>query len=641
VRCGVFLCECGGNIGDVLDLAALARAARQLDGVAEVKVEQFLCGTEGRRSLAASVDERGLDHLVIGACSPRFQGPTFRRAARALGLGENAVAFANLREGCAFVHRDDAEAAQRKAAGILRAAVARARRQRELPRRRTFLQRSALVVGGGIAGMTAAEELAAAGLEVHLVEREASLGGFMARLSKTFPTEDCAMCSLAPRLTDTSLADRIHVHTLTEVNSVDGPPGEFGVELLHRPRHVAETCLGCGRCAAVCPVHYPDPFEHGLAERRAIWRPFDNAVPAAFHIDDERCSRCGACVRACPAGAVDLEQTETREELTVGTIVVATGHREFDARRKTALGYGRFANVLTQAQLARLLSASGPTGGEVTRPSDGRGPRKVLMLQCVGSRDCSANGNAHCSAVCCLFATLHASLLVQHDPSVEVTIGYTDLRAPGKAHEEYYRLVQSRGVRFVRGRVGELTEEPDGCLRARFEDSVAGRKYDETFDLVVLSAGLEASAGTRDIARVAGLQTDTAGFIRESHPKLRPIDTQRAGIFVCGTAQGPKSIPDSIAQAKAASARAVAMLSAGYVLTSAEVASADPELCVGCGICATVCPSGAVTIAAGDGLATVDPTSCRGCGICCADCPGGAMQLGRFSDAELLAEVAP
>ncbi len=941
MRAGVFLCQCGGNISGVLDLEDLAAHARGFDGVTTVAVNQFMCGTEGHQLISEAVEERGLDHLVIASCSPRFQGPTFERIARDLRLGENAVAFANLREGCSFIHRDDPVGAQAKAHKILEGAIARARHQSDLPRHRTFLHRSALVVGGGIAGMTAAEELAGAGIEVHLVERQPSLGGYMARLSKTFPTEDCAMCSLAPRLTSTALESRVHVHTLTDVDAVSGPPGEFTVTLRHKPRYVSEACVGCGECLDVCPVTYPNDFDFGVSPRKAIDRQFANAVPSTFAIEkkgwspcksacavhtsaqgyvalvasgrledayrvasepnpfpsvcgrvcthlcetacargkvdepvaiaalkryvaddvgptlpvqpaplihdepvaivgagpagitcardlahlgykvtvfeaqpvpggmlrtgipnyrlphdviqreidqvlalgvelklnqragsdftvdglfeqgykavylatglqksaeaplpgddlqgvvpavellrelnlggapavgdkvvvigggdvaldaarsairlqqqsgrvpdvtlvyrrsrvempanaaevadareeglrveflvqpleivgqagtvsgiklercelgepdesgrrqpvavagsgfelqadtvifavgqamvddfaqgctgleledgqicverdtmmttregvfaggdaaamsfytaieavaagrrgaaaihnyvrgerllpvweDERatarpsdveieaiaigqrvpvtmvdglerradwrevsaaytadeaiaeaerclscavCSECDSCARACPSGAIDWDQEETLEEVTVGAVIIATGHKEFDARRKLSLGFGRFDNVMTQSQLARLLAAAGPTAGELTRPSDGGVPRSILMLQCVGSRDCQSTGNEHCSAVCCLFATLHASLIKQHYPEAEVTIGYTDMRTPGKAHEEYYRLVQARGVRYVRGRVSELIEEPDKSLQ--------------------------------------------------------------------------------------------------------------------------------------------------------------------------------
>ena len=352
------------------------------------------------------------------------------------------------------------------------------------------------------------------------------------------------------------------------------------------------------------------------------------------------CSDCGSCVSACSSGAIDFDQTTTSEEVAVGAVIIATGHREFAAARKLPLGYERFSNVLTQSQVARLLSASGPTDGELYRPSDGAVPKRIFMLQCVGSRDCTSSGNEHCSAVCCLFATLHSSLIKQHYPDADVTIGYTDIRAPGKAHEEYYRLVQSRGVRYLRGRVGEIIEEPDKSLRVRFEDTVTGRKSEELFDLVVLSAGLEGSQGTVDIAHVAGLQTASAGFIKEYHPKLAPVDTQRSGMFVAGTAQGPKNIPDSIAQAKAAAARVISMLSTGFVLTPAQVATSDPEVCIGCGVCETVCPQAAVTLTAAiGGHSVVDANICRGCGICSADCPSGAMQLGGFSDDEILAEV--
>ena len=301
-------------------------------------------------------------------------------------------------------------------------------------------------------------------------------------------------------------------------------------------------------------------------------------------------------MRACPSGAIDWDQRDVIEEVAVGAVIVATGHKEFDARRKLMLGYGRYDNVLTQSQLSRLLAAAGPTAGELERPSDKGAPKNILMLQCVGSRDCQSNGNEHCSAICCLFATLHASLIKQHYPDADVTICYTDLRAPGKSHEEYYRLVQARGVRYVRGRVSEIIEEPDKSLRVRFEDTVTTKKNEELFDLVVLSAGLEASDGTADIARVAGLQTAAAGFIKEYHPKLAPVDTQRTGMFLAGTAQGPKSIPDSIAQAKAAAARAISMLSTGFVLTPAQVAASDPDVCIACGVCETVCPQGAVAL---------------------------------------------
>ena len=378
----------------------------------------------------------------------------------------------------------------------------------------------------------------------------------------------------------------------------------------------------------------------GWEEVRLGFSEEDVRAEAERCLDCAVCSDCKSCVTACPADAIDFDQKPWDEEITVGAVILATGHQEFDATRKLPLGYGRFKNVLTQSQLARLLSASGPTAGELKRPSDGETPKRIFMLQCVGSRDCTSSGNEHCSAICCLFATLHSSLIKQHYPDAEITIGYTDMRTPGKAHEEYYRLVQERGVRYVRGRVGEILEELDGSLTVRMENTMTGTKSEEQYDLVVLSAGLEGSKGTQDIARVAGVQTAAAGFIREFHPKLAPVDTQRTGMFLCGTAQGPKTIPESIAQAKAAAARAISMLSTGFAMTPAQVASSDVDVCVACGVCETACPQTAITITVGaDAHSFVDPNICRGCGICAAECPTGAMQLGGFSDAEVLAEA--
>ncbi len=1100
MRSGVFLCECGGSISEVLDLEALSRLADAEPGVASVLVESSLCKEEGRRLIEYAVEERGLDRLVIGACSRRVQGSNFERLARELRLADGSVQFANLREGCSVPHRDDPERAQSQAELMLAGAIALAGNRAPEPAEEMTLRRSVMVVGAGIAGLSAAEELSESGIEVHLVEKQQSIGGYMSRLSKTFPTEDCAMCSLLPRL-DAALAPGVQLHALTEVTEISGEAGDFRVKLKTKPRFVTDACVGCDKCTPACPVTMDNEFNFAVSQRKAIWKPFANAVPSTFAIDqrgwapckaacpvhtsvqgyvalaaegrfdeayrlaaepnpfpsvcgricthecetactrsrldepvaiaslkrfvadrvaasepvekpalkftekvavvgagpagltaarelaqlgykatvfealpvaggmlragipeyrlprdvlgaeverivahgvelklnqrcgedftvgglmkdgysavflatglqksaavevpgkdingvvpavellrelnlgrsvrvgervvvigggdvamdaarsavrlqaarrqepqvtlayrrtreempaadseieeafeeglrveylvvpeeivgtsgkvasiklqrcelgepdatgrrrpvpipgeiveievdtvifavgqdlvgdflagcegvevergqivaeretlmtsragvfaggdaaaagsftaieaiaagrraarsihnflrgeqllevwdaerpqleltDEElrnrervprlkmpalepknriasweevqlgfseedavagakrclncggCSECKSCVSACPANAIDFSQQEFEQEISVGAVIVATGHKEFDAARKKPLGYGRFANVITQSQLARLVSAEGPTQGKLVRPSDGTTPKKILMLQCVGSRDCTSSGNEHCSTICCLFATLHASLIKQHDPEAEVTVAFTDLRAPGKAHEEYYRLVQERGVRYLRGRTGELMEEPDGSLRARIEDTVRRSKSEELYDLVVLSAGLEGSAGTSEIARVFGLAQNAAGFIAESQLKLRPIETARPGIFVAGTAQGPKSIPDTIAQAKAAAASAFNLLNGAVTTPAVEVAHCDEELCIGCGLCEVVCNHGAVDVF--QGHAVVKPIDCQGCGDCAAECPSGAMTL--------------
>jgi len=420
-------------------------------------------------------------------------------------------------------------------------------------------QPAILVIGGGIAGIQAALDVASQGFTVYLVERKPSIGGHMAMLDKTFPTLDCSQCILTPKMVDVARHPNVRLLTYSEVKDVKREGNGFLVKVLKKPRYVKEdVCTGCGICAMHCPVEVPSEFNMGLGIRKAIYVPFPQAVPLKYTIDRDHCIRCRLCQNVCAAGAIDFDQQPEELELKVGAIIVATGFETFDARKIGEYGYGRYPNVVTGLELERIVSAAGPMGGHIIRPSDGKIPRRVAFIQCVGSRD-KRFGNPYCSRVCCMYAIKNAILLKEHLHEVDVTIFYMDIRTYGKGFEEFYRRAKEEfGIKFVRGRVSEIEEDPETKnLRVIVENTETGEILQEEFDMVVLSVGLVPPKGVKELSKILGVPVDEYGFFVEKDIMTSPMETKAEGIFLAGTALGPKDIPDSVAEASAAAMRAV------------------------------------------------------------------------------------
>jgi heterodisulfide reductase subunit A len=633
---GVFICHCGDNIAGSVDIGRL-KLAMAAEGAACVEDFPYLCSVAGQSLIRDRIGSLGLDRVVVAACSPNVHEHTFRACVAEAGLNQYLVDIANIREQCSWVP-SDADPTER-AIDIVRSSLYAVRHARPLEKIPVKVRKSVLVIGGGIAGITASLSLAGQGIKVYLVEKDASIGGNMVRIGKVFSpdklTEECALCSLAPLMGDVARNRNIRLMTLSRVTGIKGHAGDFRVAVETGPVYIDPgKCVSCGKCAEACGTEVPDEWNAGLSNRKAAYRPFAQAVPGTYSIDARACKKCGKCVKACTSNAIDLSRKAKKQTLRVGAIIVATGHREMDPSGKHELGYRKYPDVLTQTELARLLAVNGPTKGKLEVPSTGAVPRRVVMVQCVGSRDEKPGSIPYCSKICCMTALKHASYITDHCPGAEVVICYTDIRAPG-TYENYYREVQKKGVRFIRGRVGEIVECGEGLL-VRVEDTLGGGPLEIETDLAVLSCALEPSSGTLETARALGISLTPEMFVREKHAKLEPAATTSRGIFVCGTAQGAKDITDSIIQARAAASRAAELVSSRAMLVEPRFAVVDPGKCTGCGKCVQLCPYGAAYV---NGKVTIDPLACIGLGGCIARCPEGAISLLGSSDEELFARI--
>jgi heterodisulfide reductase subunit A len=528
------------------------------------------------------------------------------------------------------------EKAMQIAKDLMRSAVAKASKMEPLEVVEVPVKRSCLIIGGGISGISAALDLADAGFEVHLVERNTTIGGRMIQLDKTFPTMDCSACILTPKMTGVGRHANIKVHAYSEVKSVDGYVGNFKVKIENKPRYVDEVkCNGCGKCDEVCPVYVPNEFELGLKPRKAIYIAFPQAVPNKYTIDMDKCVKCKLCVKACEPEAINFDQKPVEEEVEVGTIITATGYDPYDPTGD--YGFGSYENVVTGLQLERMLSAFGPTGGEVVRPSDMKVPKRVVFIQCVGSRDFKKN--SYCSRVCCMYATKQARQLKEHHPETDAYVLYTDIRAFGKGYEEFYERAQREyGVSYIRGRAAEVLEDPaTKNLIVRSESTELARPVELEADLVVLSVGLVPRKGAEEVQHLLKISRSADGFYLEAHPKLRPVDTLTDGVFVAGVAQGPKDIPDAVAQAKGAASGAASLMSRGKVEVEPFYAVVDADKCSGCLSCIAMCPYGAISIE--DGKAKINSVLCKGCGCCVATCPSGSITQNQFKDSQIFAQI--
>src|SRR5271157_650170 len=630
---GVFICHCGNNIAGAVDIEKL-KANACAEGAECVEDHPYLCSAEGQSLIKDRVNALGLERVVVAACSPNVHERTFRECIGEAGLNPYFLDIANIREQCTWVPSEDPTG---RAADIIRSSINAVRHARPLDNITVKAEKRVLVVGGGIAGITAALALAKQGIRVHLIEKSPTIGGNMVKIGKVFSpdklTEDCSMCSLAPIMSEVAKNKNIEIKTRSKIAGLKGHAGDFSVTVEHEPGFVdTKKCTSCGQCASVCPSLTDDEWNAGLCARKAIYKPFPQAIPAAYTIDEKACKKCGNCVKACGAGAIDLEATPFKETLHVGSIVIATGHKELDPSDKYELGYGKYEEVITQTELARLLAVNGPTSGKLEIPSTGKAPQRVVMIQCVGSRDEKPGSIPYCSKICCMVALKHANYIKDHFPGTEVYICYTDIRATG-SYENYYREVQKKGVTFIRGRVGEVLKNEAIVLRV--EDTLGGGPVELEADMVVLSCALEPSAGTIEAARALSIGLTPELFIKEKHPKLDPASTTARGIFVCGTAAGAKDITESILQARAAASKVAELVSAPIEIEP-KFAVIDYDKCTSCGACIKLCPYGA---AYSNGRISIDPLSCIGLGGCILRCPEHAISLPGSSDSELYARI--
>ena len=642
-RIGVFLCHCGSNISGVVDMEQLSEVVRNLPNVKFVSDYKYVCSKPGQQIIKDNIKKHNLNGIVIASCSPRMHEPTFRQALRETGLNPFLLEIANIREHVSWIHADDPAAATEKAIDLVRMAVARARLLEPLVEPEVSIKKSTLVVGGGIAGISAALDLANAGFKVYLVEREPSIGGKMSRWDKTFPTLDCSSCILTPRMAEVGNHENITLLTMSEVKEVDGFVGNFKVKIKQKPRYVdIEKCTTCGDCCDICPVDIPAEFEAYLSYRKAIYIPFAQAVPSSYLLDMENCLgvdavRCGKCKVVCEAEAINYDDHEKIIEIEVGTIIVSTGFDLFDATIKQEYGYGVYANVVNLGEIERMLNSAGPTQGHVVRPSDLKEPNKIVYIQCVGSRD--ELTNKYCSRICCMTAIKQARMIVDKT-NAKVYIFYIDLRTFGKGYEEFYESTAEAGVTFIRGRVGEIIQDDESnTLTVRGEDTLLGKPLQlSDIDLVVLSTGVVAPETTKKIAHTLNLSLSSDGFLLEAHPKLRPVDSFNDGIFVAGMAQGPKDIPDTVAQAKAAASGAMALMGKGKISVEPYYSVVDEDRCAGCQVCISVCPYNAVTLNERN-HAEVNPALCKGCGTCTSTCASGAISSQHYTDGQIAAMI--
>ncbi len=642
-RVGVFVCWCGRNIAETVDIEALCRQLGRDAPVAWVEDYKYMCSEPGQQLMKKAIAEQHLDAVVVAACSPNMHEVTFRLAAEAAGLNPYRLEIANIREQCSWVHRDRDQATA-KALDIVRSMVEKVARDEELQPLRVPVTKRALVIGAGISGMQAALEIADAGHEVLLVERQTYIGGHMAQLSETFPTLDCASCILTPRTAEVARHPRIKLMVASEVIEVGGYVGNFVVRIRQNPTYVDwSTCTGCMECVEKCPRQVPSRFERGLGTRKAISVAFPQAVPYRPSIDAEAClyftkGRCGICQKTCPVGAVDYEQKPVIHEEKVGAIVVATGYELFPKARIGEYGYGKYPDVIDGLEFERLNSASGPTSGRIQRPSDGKVPKEVVFIQCVGSRD-QEKGVPYCSKICCMYTAKHAMLYKHKVPDGQAYVFYMDVRAGGKGYEEFIqRAVEEDGVLYLRGRVSRIF--PEGSkLMVWGVDTISGEKVEIAADLVVLAMAMVPSPTARDLARVLKVSIDEHGFFSEAHPKLRPVESLSRGIYLTGCAQAPKDIPEAVAQAGSAASKVLALFSSDELLHPPTVVRVDPEICSGCGLCVKSCPYEARQIDPVSKVARVREVLCQGCGACAAACPNGATQHINFTKEQLMSMI--
>ncbi len=655
-RIGVFVCWCGSNIAATVDVEAVAEALKSEPGVVFSTNYQYMCSEAGQTMIEQAIKEHELTGVVICSCSPRMHEATFRKTAERAGLNPYLVEIANIREQCSWIHKDKVSGTE-KAIILGKAAIAKVHLNAPLTAGTSPVTKRALVIGGGIAGIQTALDIAEAGFEVDIVEKKPTIGGKMAQIDKTFPTLDCAACILTPKMVEVAQNDKIKIYSYSEVEDVKGFVGNFTVKIRKKARYVKEDiCTGCGLCTEKCPQKkVPNEFNLNMDNHRAVYIPFAQAVPKVATIDANYCTKlktgkCGICAKVCTANAIDYEQKDEIVEQNYGAIVAATGFNPISVDNYDEYAYSKSPDVVTSLEYERLMNAAGPTSGTLLRPSDGTHPHTIVFIQCVGSRSDDGCGKPYCSKVCCMYTAKHAMLTREKYPDTDVYVFYIDVRTPGKNFDEFYRrAVEQYGVHYIKGMVGKVAPH-DGKLDVQASDLISNEQIHIDADMVVLAAAIEPDKSARGLATKLTASMDTNDFFTEAHPKLRPVESPTAGVFLSGMCQGPKDIPETVAQASAAASKVIGLLVKDQLLCNPCVAHSNEMLCNGCSSCENVCPYGAITYIDKEfplpgrkievrRVASVNPAVCQGCGACTVACPSGAMDLNGFSNRQIMAEV--
>ena len=662
-KIGVYICHCGENIAGAVDVESVREYAAKLPGVSVARDYLFMCSDPGQELIKEDIANGLVDRVVVAACTPRTHEPIFRKTNEDSGLNKYLFEMANIRDQDSWAHWHEKEGATEKAKRLIASAVAKAALLEPLQDRFVEVTKAVLVIGGGISGMFAALDIANMGYKVYLVERNPSVGGNMAKLDKTFPTNDCSACILTPIMVQAGTHPNIELMTYSEVEAVEGSFGNFTVKVRKKQTYVDwKRCTGCGACVDACPAKVPNEFNDGMNKRKAIYIQFPQAVPKKAVLDIDRCINCAKrtigtkprihsktgepvlapCEKVCPTKACDrsiaFDPAGETVAVKVGTIIVAAGFQVMD---KTPFKeYSpESPNVITAMQFERILSATGPTEGELKRPSDGEKPKTVAFISCVGSRD--PQYHTYCSKVCCMYMLKQARLIKEKYPKVNVYIFFIDVRTGGKEFEEYYTYCRELGIKMIRGRVGGIDRLEGEQLRVRAFDVDFGGPVELEADLVVLATAIEPPKGINELARRLGITLGSEGFLKELHTKLYPVETSMKGIYIAGCAQGPKDIPESISQARAASSAAAVPLTFGKVVVEPMISEVDQEKCSGCGICVPLCPYSAIAMAEYKEKlrARIDEALCAGCGVCAAACPSKAIVLHGFTTAQIEAQI--
>ncbi|MEM4703685.1 MAG: hydrogenase iron-sulfur subunit [Candidatus Bathyarchaeia archaeon] len=658
IKVGVFLSE-GGQLSEILNLKEISSFLEKNPNVKLVaRTTEFWRG-EGLKAIANAVKSKKINRVVVAESLPKLSEIKIAETVEKAGLNPHLVEVVDLKDHCAIPHRDTPAEATEKAKAMLAGAIERVKLAEPIEKIEFPALKSVLVIGGGIAGMQSAEDLADLGFEVHLVEKEPFLGGLAARAGRFFPTDDCAICIQASSsdiksVTHTSRKcvyrsgfseiPNLNILTNAEVVSVEGVPGNYRVTVEKKPRYVnEEKCNQCGKCVAVCPVEVPDEYNAKLKTRKAIYMNTPNVYPPVYVIDESACkfAECGKCVKACPTGAIELSQKAEKVTLNVGGIIVATGFQEYDPSVIKEYHYGEYPDVVTNLELARMIDGFGPTGGTIIRPSNRKPAKRIVFVQCVGSRD--RRWNPWCSSICCMISLKHAILIKEADPEADVTICYIDIRTTGREHEYYYERARDLGVKFVKGRPTEISLDPeDNTLIVDVEDAILRRMMELEADLVVLATSFVPAADAKELAEKLGIELEQDGFFKEYNAKLRPTETKLKGIFLCGGATFPKDAPTTSLQAHSAAIKAAKFLSTGKIVKDQKTAVINEDYCGDCEFCPVTCPYGAISLEPkGEDhfVAKVSDLLCEGCGVCVGTCPVNAIELRNWRPAQMAAQM--